>query len=739
MSVARLRRWAALVGLLLVVALMAARLGWVAGFDQPLERLELVTYDLRMQANARMRHGAEPPSTPIVIVDIDERSLQREGHWPWSRQRMAELLDRLFAAGAAVVAFDILFAEPQRNPVDAVAAALGEQPALIDAITPLADQLDGDRRFAEAMAGEEVVLGYVFSPVDRLRVGQLPPPLPLTQPALVAELGMPAEQGYTAPLPILAQAAAASGFFSIVPDADGLVRRVQLLARLDDQLYGALAVETVRQFLFFDELHLEVARIGESQQIEQIWLDADLIVPTDGHGRMLIPYRGPRGTFPYLSAGELLSGGAQDAIPDGAIVLVGTTAPGLFDLRATPMGPVFPGVEIQANVVAALLDGDFLVVPSWAKGANLVIGVVLGILLALLLPRLAPLAIALVLLVTLVLLVVLTETFWLRAGLILDLATPMLMVVVLVMHNLLWGFFFEERAERQLKEMFGQYVPPQLVEEMSEHPGDFGFEGQSKELSVLFADIRGFTTLSESLPADELKRLLNRFFTPMTRIIFDHRGTIDKYIGDLVMAFWGAPVDDPEHAAHAIEAALTMLAETERLSAEFTAQGWPPVAIGIGINSGPMNVGDMGSEYRRAYTVLGDAVNLASRLEGTTKYYGVGLVVGERTRALAGERFVWRELDRVRVKGKQQPVHVYQPVCRAEEATAALHDELAQLEAALAAYRRQQWEAAEAAFTALQQVQPTLDLYALYLERIAELRREPPPADWDGSWVRTEK
>jgi len=332
-----------------------------------------------------------------------------------------------------------------------------------------------------------------------------------------------------------------------------------------------------------------------------------------------------------------------------------------------------------------------------------------------------------------------TGWFWTQYGLVLDLAGPLLLIAAIAVGNLSWGFFFESMTRHRLKDMFGQYVPPELVDEMSERPDEFDFEGKARELSVLFADIRGFTTISESLTADELKRFLNRFFTPMTRVIFNRHGTIDKYVGDMVMAFWGAPIRDRQHAVHAIEAALDMLAEAQRLKADFVRDGWPEVNIGIGINSGMMSVGDMGSEYRRTYTVLGDSVNLASRLEGTTKYYGVGLVVGEATRELAGDIFVYRELDLVQVKGKHQAIRVYQPVCRRTEADEALLQEVALLEEALTAFRSRRWAEAENRFHELLQIQPELHLYELYLERIAELRQRNLDASWNGVYVRNEK
>jgi adenylate cyclase len=300
-------------------------------------------------------------------------------------------------------------------------------------------------------------------------------------------------------------------------------------------------------------------------------------------------------------------------------------------------------------------------------------------------------------------------------------------------------YLTEARNRRKMQSIFGRYVPPQIVAEMSRHPDeDFAVEGQSRELSVLFCDIRSFTTISESLPADELKQLLNRFFTPMTRVIFEKRGTIDKYVGDMIMAFWGAPVQDPQHPQHAVEAALGMLDQVESLRAEFGERGWPEVRVGIGINTGTMNVGDMGSEFRRAYTVIGDAVNLGSRLEGLTKYYGVSLIISESTaEKLSG--ILLRRLDRVKVKGKNEPVTIFEPVAFVDEVPGDLRQEIEISEQAMDCYFAGEWEKAQALFEKLRSARPECRLYGLYLERIQRLRSQGVAPGWDGVFVHTEK
>jgi len=726
-------------GLILVTLLLLVLAGLLPGVSSIYERFELLIYDQRMRFH--LPKQVQAAAAPIVIIDIDEASLQHEGRWPWSRAKIADLVTKLNAAGVAVIGFDILFGEAERNPAQEVLAGLDQQSRLYEQLSELQVNYDHDKLFANKLAQSEVVLGYLFHYQYDLTSGLLPNPLYLNNQFedLISQLVIPEMTGYAAPLGILTESTRGGGFFSLAPDADGVVRRAPMLARYNNQLYASLSLEMLRQYMFLEAIELKTSTIAGKQHIERLYLAENLALPTDSSGQLLIPFRGPAETFPYIPAWKLLAGEFDTEQLQGALVLVGTSAPGLFDLRATPVASVYPGVEVHANLLAAMLDKKFLQQPSWAPGANLVIALFAGLTLAFSLPWLAPILQVLISLVLGSIIIAITSWLWVAEGIVLALAGPLLLVFLLTVFNFVWGFFYESMTRHRLADMFGQYVPPQLVEEMSRHPGKFSFAGESRELSVLFSDIRGFTTLSESLAADELKVLLNRYFTPITGIIFDHRGTIDKYIGDLVMAFWGAPISDPDHALHSIQAARQMLKATEEISAAFVSEGLPAISVGVGINSGLMNVGDMGSKYRRAYTVLGDAVNLASRLESSTKYYGVSLIVGERTRELALDHFIWRELDLVKVKGKDQPVRVYEPCCPVDEATPELKEELQLLEQALEAFRTQEFHRAKTLFSQLQQAHSEVYQYTMYLERLQQLEQEPPAADWDGSWTRMSK
>lgn len=700
------------------------------------DRLEYLTYDLRLNLTL----PDQPPSNDsLLIVDIDEQSLQQEGRWPWPRARIADLVRALRGAGAAVVSFDLVMSEPERSAADILQSLLHQQDngEIPSRVMALAQEQDGDRHLAQALASIDSVLGYVLHTAHARSSGELPAPAPLA--GETNELfAVPTLPTYTANLPELQRAAGHGGFITVMPDEDGVIRRVPLLIRHDDALYPSLALEAARVYLFANEIQLATAPVQAGRVIEHLSLARGQAIYTDAGGQVLVPYRGPAHSFEYLSAARVLSGDFQPEQVENRIVLIGATALALADIKPTPVQNVYPGVEVHASIIAGLLDGEFPYQPDWARGANVFIIVGIGSLLAIVLPFLGPVWI--ILISTLVLTVFIGGNLWLWSdqGLALATTTPTLAIAAIMLFNMTFGFLSESRRRRQLKTMFGQYVPPQLVEEMSRNPADYHAEGESREMSVLFADIRNFTTISESLPANELKDMLNRFFTPMTQTIFNHRGTIDKYVGDMIMAFWGAPLTDTDHAAHAIQGALGMLAEADRLKAQFLAEGLPEINIGIGINSGVMNVGDMGSEYRRAYTVLGDAVNLASRLEGVTKYYGVRLVVGERTRELAPD-FVYRTLDRVKVKGKQVGVTVYEPICASNEITPELQNKLQRHDAALDAFWHRDWDNAQALFTALADDWPEDRLYPLYLERISHLRQRELPADWDGVFERREK
>jgi adenylate cyclase len=719
---------------------------WVANTNNTtvrtfIQRIDYLTYDLRLKLALTDKESQIKTKTPVVIVDIDEKSLHGEGRWPWSRKKMAKLVKKIREQGAIVIAFDILFSEPEKNITQDIIKELETKkvikPGLAEAIQALAPYFATDAMLAKALQGDDVVLGIFFHQQSHYSKGALPKATIDVPPQLAKKLAVIKLSGYTGNLALLQESAKYGAFLTTFVDPDGIIRRSPLLIRYKNKLYPSLALEAARLYLLEDNVKLNTSDIGGVKALDSISLGGQ-VIPTDAKGQVIIPYRGLRGSFRYYSATDILNDKLKPKTLDNALVFIGTSALGLSDLKAVPMQAVYPGVEVHATIAAGILANKFPYRPNWAKGAEFLLIILVGLVLGLLLPFFGSVWQTLMMIFTLSFLITLDAWLALSLGLILSFTVPILMVIVLAIVNLMYGFFFETRRRRILKNTFGQYVPPDYVKIISENPNAYGFEGESKELTVLFADIRSFTTISEKLSAAELKKLLNRFFTPMTEAIFNRGGTIDKYVGDMIMAFWGAPVEDLEHRKNACQAALDMIAVTEKLKPEFKAEGLPEVNIGVGLNTGIMNVGDMGSSFRRSYTVLGDAVNLGSRIEGTTKFYGVDIAVGEETRADQSE-FVFRQLDKVKVKGKAEAVELFELVCRQEEASQKLIDEIARHDQALAAYFSQHWEQALTEFQSLHNEYPDRVIYKLFCDRIIDLQQNPPGKDWDGSYVRTEK
>lgn len=705
-----------------------------------IERMENLAYDARLQLT--MQGGKDPR---IVIVDIDEKSLEKEGRWPWGRDRMSTLVEQLFDRyKVALVGFDIVFAEPDNSSGLNVLQKLAETDlressdfrAKLQALSP---RLDNDGRFAAVLAKHPVVLGYYFNNPSSTGVvsksGALPPPTFVRGSFRGKKVEFVVAAGYNANLERFQTAASGGGHFNPTVDSDGIVRRVPMIYEYDGAYYESLSLAMARLVLGVAEVRpvFEPPLWGAGKGYVGLeWLQlGERLVPVDAHVQALIPFRGRQGSFPYISATDVISGKADPATLRGAVVLVGTTAPALFDLRATPVASTYAGVELHANIVAGILDGRVLKRPEYTRGAEFMTVLVTGLALALALPVLSPLAATAVTIGVVVLTVGFNLAIWQFGGLVLPVASGLIMILFIFLLNMSYGFFIEARGKRQMAGLFGHYIPPELVEEMGRNPTSYSLQPFSLEMTVLFSDVRGFTTISEGLKPKELSELMNSFLTPMTRVIHNHRGTIDKYMGDAIMAFWGAPVPDSDHARHAIEAALDMVRNLEPINVDFRARGWPEIKIGVGINTGVMSVGNMGSEFRQAYTVLGDAVNLGSRLEGLTKGYGVSVVVSESTRAAVPD-YAYRELDRVRVKGKDQPVSIYEPLCPSADVDRALRDEIKLYKTALAYYRSQNWDMAELQFLALVKNGRAKVLYEMYAERVAYFRREPPAADWDG-------
>lgn len=750
---------------------------WLLSYAPPfvddfIERLELVIYDQRLEIMPRATRNQDHR---IVIVDLDERSLQAEGQFPWNRIKVGRLVEQLRDYGAIVVGFDVTFPEPDRSvrdllePVDLSKL----DPSFNETLQEIEPLIDSDQYFANVMqSGIDVVLAINFNILEDVGYNELPPSIFDVSPELAERISLRDMSGFTGNIPILQEAALGNGNMNQLPDDDGVVRRVPLVLRYGNQLFPTLSLEMMRVYNFAEsyELITELYRDTEVVTAVRIGQGAGaFVIPTDRSASVLVPYMGPSSRrtneyFEYISATDVLNDAVEDGVFTNALVLIGSSAPGVQDIRPTPLDGVYPGVEVHANMLHALLESVpvaqvsseeesteslfanfqnsaqvmFPYKPDWEEGALFVIILALGLAMSISFPFMN----AAIMAATSIVLVV--GTVWLNfqlwAGYKMDFSMVLLILVIalVTLVNLIYGFLAESQTRKTIKGMFDQYVPPAHIDSMLSDPDNYTFEGESKELTVLFSDIRSFTTISEALSASELKTLLNDFFTPITEIIFKHNGTIDKYVGDMVMAFWGAPLDDEEHRGNAVKAALEMLEKVEELKPEFEARGYPEVNIGCGINTGFMNVGDMGSTYRRSYTVLGDAVNLGSRLEGLTKFYGIRLLVGEET-AKQLDGFLLRLIDKVKVKGKHEAIECYEPICYEASAGEQLKARVADYHQALEFYHQQQWDEAETRLQAMLEKEPECLLYKVYLERIETLRETPLPEDWDGAFTHTTK
>lgn len=680
-----------------------------------LQQLDLSIDDMRLRAAMPRTHDPR-----IVIVDIDDASLARVGRWPWPRERIAALADELFERQrAAVVGFDMVFAEPD----------------------------PGDAALARSLAGRAVVLGcFLTDGAGAQRTGVLPAPLFDASATAGRRLMVTRWSGHAANVPVLAAVAPVAGFFNALPDDDGVLRSLPLLAEVGGGYRESLALAMFRLYAGSPAVRpvlpssLPADSVAVLAAVELQQANQALRIPVDARGAVRVPYRGPGGpaggSFDYIAAADLLDGRVSAGALAGKLVLVGSSAPGVFDLRSTPVAAVYPGVEVHASLLSGLLDGRGPLAPDWSRGYEVAQLLIVAALLALALPRLRALAAIAITLATGLVLVALDQWLYRRHGLALPLASALMMTALVYLGITGWGYVVEGARRRSLARLFGTYVPPELVARMARDPQRYGMQAENRVLTVMFCDMRNFTRVSEALPPEELRSLVNRFFTAMTEEIRAHRGTLDKYIGDAIMAFWGAPVADPDHALHAVSAAQAMATRLVSLNRDLAARGLPEIGLGIGINSGLVCVGDMGSDIRRSYTVMGDAVNLASRIEALTRLYGVDILLGQSTAEALGDRLALVEVDRVRVKGKQQAVTLFTPLPGDQPHSEPIAEEMRLWQLALAHYRQQD---AEQALTSLEALRnsfggsPLSALYSQLRERIALWSSHPEPPGWDGT------
>lgn len=717
-----------------------------------LEFVELKVLNFRF-----LRRGPQAPGPFAVLAAIDERSLDEIGKWPWPRAKIAALVDRLSAEGARVIAMDIVFSEPDVNNKLKFIESMQEEtrvlglndPALARFLEQARVEADNDSILAAAISRSQapVVLGYFFhfsreeiahlSPVElaqkksnvgasALRLVQFTSPQ--AQKVKVFEALLPESN-----IDKLVHASRIAGYYNIFPDIDGTVRWIPLVIQYQDRFYPALSLEAVRSYVGNLPLRLRVADHG----IETIQL-GPVSIPTDEMGRMLINFRGGPQTFPHYSVADIIAGRTPaDAFRD-RIVFVGSTAIGVYDLRVTPFSNVYPGLEVHANVVDNILRQSFLFRPEWARFFDLLAILLVGLATGLVLPRIRAAFSLLLILVLFVGYWLVSQVLFVRHGMWLNVVYPLLTMVIVYTAVTLYRYIVEEREKRKIRSAFSFYVTPSVVNEMLKNPDKLKLGGDKKELSVLFSDIRGFTSLAEEMEPETLVSLLNEYLTEMTDVVFEFEGLLDKYIGDAIMAVFGAPLEQSDHPLRACRTALKMLDRLAKVQQRWEAEGTPRLDIGIGINTGPMVVGNMGSDRRFDYTVMGDSVNLASRLEGINKEYGTQVVISEFTYNWVKDDFFCRELDAVRVKGRARPAKIYELLAfRSEEdPRVKIIEPFAQ---GLLHYREQKWDKAEEKFNEVLTTIPEDVAAQLYLQRIAKLRQEPPGPGWDGVFTMTRK
>ena len=734
-----IRRWfsrkfgyARLICLVLLVGIAALR---IADFA-PIEELRVRTFDFYQRFDPRVK-----TTRPVTIIDIDEPSLKKLGQWPWPRTTIADMVINLANLGAAAIAFDIVFSEPDRLNPDVAAKTMRYLDELTR--TRLRELPSNDQALADAIRRARVVLGETGLPSP---ISDIDNELPFTGFASLGEKGSTEPRIYEFPgllrnIPTLEKVAAGRGLVTIVPERDGIVRRVPLMLWAQGHLMPSLNLEMLRVITGTPTILTKYDRNG----VKSIALRG-LEVPTDKNGQFWVHFARQDPSI-YVSAASLLDGTAPVEKIRNKLVLIGTSAATLNDLKTTPVSNVMPGVEIHAQVLEAALGRAVLAQPGYGIAIEFIGAFLFGLLVITFAPNFGPVTLVSVGAVFATVLFGSSWYFYQYHRLLIDFTYPLLSTTAIYLTLIFASFVREQRQRRQIRSAFGQYISPALVEQLALSPEKLKLGGEEREMTIMFSDVRGFTSISESYKHDPqgLTALMNRFLTPLTDAILACKGTIDKYMGDAIMAFWNAPLDDNEHQVNACNAALDMLEKIDALNKEREIEAqhgghvYIPINVGVGLNTGVCVVGNMGSNLRFDYSVLGDSVNLASRLEGQSKEYGFPIIAGSKTALAAKDKFAILELDFIMVKGKKEPEVIYAIVGRLDVANSAKFQMLRNLTIEmLACYRSRDWEGALASIERGRRNDEAgaLDyLYKLYEARIRDYQLNPPPEDWNGAFA----
>ena len=596
--------------------------------------------------SAFLYRGDLPSDKRIVIVDVDEKSLKELGQWPWSRNKIAKILENLRDAGVSIIGLDMVFAEQDSSSPVNIAK---------EANISIDNLQDFDKILANTLAKTPTITGFTFNFEENIK--NEPP----TSNTMFIQHGKGEEEhlfvarGITTNIPILQEASYSSGSFNTLPDSDGLVRYVPLVFSYDDTIYPSLSLEMVRALLgesrvdiFYDENGISGVKMG------------DLEIPTDAHGRLFVNYRGGAKSYQYISALDIYNNNFDAKEVEGNIILLGTSAAGLLDLRAMPFESVYPGVEVHANAIDNLINSDIIASASYVKGITMSAIAVSVLITALIITFATPLF-SFGLIVGFLMLE--TEYFYTMLfdeHLLPNFAYPLFSILITVFILTFMKVYFENRQKMMISEKFSKKVSPQVAAKLLKNSQD-AFSVAEVEVTIFFSDIRDFTSISEGFENPKiLIDYLNRYMSPMSQIIIDHEGTIDKYIGDAIMAYWNAPLEVENHADKALSAAIKQMEALDTLNETLSKKSYPEIKVGIGLHTGSAIVGEMGSEGRSDYTVIGDTINLGSRIEGLCKPYGAKILISEATKKQLLKSYKIREVDRVQVKGKEEAVTIYE-------------------------------------------------------------------------------
>ncbi|MDA8561780.1 adenylate/guanylate cyclase domain-containing protein [Gammaproteobacteria bacterium] len=724
-----------LVGFILLALITWIQISDIKKVHHVINDIENIFYDWSIRTNLITKKTFK---SQIVIVDIDDQSLAIEGRWPWSRDKISLLLEKIQKSGAIVVSLDFIFPQEQVNIATKVFKKIDEQnlidTKLVKVFEEASNMFDYDNKFGNILASGDTIVGFAFTP-DKTIIGKINPPLLKLTSEQDKYLDMYKAKGYLGVNPVLAKYTKNMGFVNYIAQ-EGVIRQIPLIMEYNKGIYPSLALETARLY-FLSKIQLVTAKYADDVNIEAIKVGG-ITIPVDQKGQVFIPFRGPSYTFPYYSATKVLNNEFSKNEFEDKIVYVGTSATGLSDLKPTSVSNIFPGVEIQATITDGILKNDFSYRPAWGLGAEVVASIAIGLIVIILYPFLgARILIFLTILIPLIILYI-NHLLLQNYKIIISMFFPILFVCIIGTFNIIYGYLFESRHRKRLHDMFGQYVPKEHINEMMKTNKEYDMHGESRNMTVLFSDIRGFTKISETMDAEQLKLMLNEIFTPLTEVIFNTHGTIDKYIGDCIMAFWGAPLTDKGNAEHAITAAIEMQKVLVKIDPLIIEHGWPHISIGIGINTGKMTVGDMGSKYRKNYTVLGDEVNLASRVESLTKFYGVNAIAAEESQKNQN-KFLFRKLDKIQVVGKKIPTIIYEIIGYRKDASNELQQEIKKSNTAFELYLKKEWSMALSIFKELNNKYPQTKYYSIYIDRCNKNKKNPPPVNWDGTFKHTSK